>query len=101
MAGHPPTTHLISLWDIDHEGGVLFDDVQKIRSDIHHHRFKAVLAPSSRYDYGVQKKYTVRESLRLPGQGLMPKTGWRVRPTLLMFPKGTKREEIEPVEAER
>ncbi|MEC8379122.1 MAG: glycosyltransferase family 87 protein [Myxococcota bacterium] len=96
MAGHPPTTHLISLWDIDHEGGVLYDDVQKIKADIHNYRFNAVLAPSSRYDYGVMKKYTVRESLRLPGHGLMPKTGWRVRPSLLMFPKGSTPSETAP-----
>jgi hypothetical protein len=87
IAGHQPTTHLISLWDIDHEGGILFDDVDFIRNDISNRRFDAILSPNSRFEFGARKVYTQRETLGLKSRSLMPKTGWRVRPTILMLPK--------------
>jgi hypothetical protein len=88
MAGQPYSAHLIAIWDIDHKGGPLHRDVSKIRTDIKSKRWKALLLANERFDYGRKGVYTQREKIRLPGaKSLMPKVGWKVRPSSLYLPE--------------
>jgi len=91
-AGHPPTLHLIALWDIDHPTGPLKEGVETIKADIANHRFHAVVVGANRRDemkrrdklgFGVKKYYERRISMRSKGKALLPKTGWRVRPVYI------------------
>ena len=43
LAGHPPSAHLIALWDIDHEGGPFEDSVSVIELAIEQQKFGAIL----------------------------------------------------------
>ena len=50
-AGHPPTTHLIALWDIDHENGPLVSGVDSIKEDIRTHRWGTIVSADKRLGF--------------------------------------------------
>ena len=86
-AGHPPTSHLIAIWDIDHPGGVLESSVAHIRSDIANHRWGAVVSANERLGFGLKKHYRRDRIIRPKGSSFYPKIGWKVRPSYLYVPK--------------
>lgn len=87
QAGHPPTTHLIALWDIDHEDGPLVSYVSDIQRDVSKHRWPVIITADKRLGFGVQTHYQVRQTIRPSGNVFKPKVGWKVRPSYLYRPK--------------
>ncbi len=89
QAGYEPTTHLIALWDIDHEGGPLVDYVDDIKSDIANHRWGTIVSADKRLGFGVRQHYEYHRSIRPKGRLFVPKVGWKVRPSYVYRPKKT------------
>jgi hypothetical protein len=88
QAGHPPTAHLIAIWDIDHKGGVLEEYMPSIRKDFSDQRWGTVLSADRRLDFGRKKHYRKLRSIPYKSRGVfMPKIGWKVRPSHLFVPK--------------
>ena len=87
QAGHPPTAHLIALWDIDHEGGPLVDAVESIKTDIQDHRWGTVVSADKRLGFGLPRYYEYHQSIRPKGRTFLPKVGWKVRPSYVYRPK--------------
>ena len=87
QAGHPPTAHLIALWDIDHEGGPLVDSVESIKADIQNHRWGTIVSADKRLGFGLPRYYEYHQSIRPKGRTFLPKVGWKVRPSYVYRPK--------------
>ena len=87
QAGKAPSIALIALWDIDHKGGALHTEAKVIADGIAEHRWAAVLTARSNLKRGLKKYYQRGEFERPRGKALYPKTGWKVRPHALWFPK--------------
>ena len=87
QAGHPPTTHLIALWDIDHDTGPLVSHVADILQDVSIHRWPVIISADKRLGFGVRTHYQVKETIRPSGNSFKPKVGWKVRPSYLYRPK--------------
>lgn len=85
-AGKAPGFHMIALWDIDHEWGPLYDEVDLIRADIEGHRFAGILTVNDRPEYGIREHYVRGPLVRPAGQDLKPRTGWQVRPHRIWEP---------------
>ncbi|MFT4624790.1 MAG: hypothetical protein ACI8PZ_003453 [Myxococcota bacterium] len=87
-AGFAPHGHLIALWDVNHETGPLYADLSELRSDVADGWFGCIVEGGrTKLKQGVQDNYRTIRRLPLRGNSLTPKTGWRVRPTLLLGPK--------------
>ncbi|MBM76772.1 MAG: hypothetical protein CMK59_15295 [Proteobacteria bacterium] len=86
-AGHPPNLHLIALWDIDHDGGALKEDVEAIEQTIKDQKWSAILLANDRFDYGRKKAYPKKELVTALKGGLRPKVGWPATPRLIYYPK--------------
>ena len=89
QSGHSPSTHLIALWDIDHEGGVLYDDVKRIKQDIASQRFSMIVSADRQIDFGIPQYYVYQRSVRAEGNVFLPKIGWKVKPSYVFVPKQT------------
>ncbi len=87
QAGKAPALHLIGLWDIDHEWGPLVAHVATVEGDMADQRWGAVLVASDKLGFGLNDSYRRGPNVKPAGSLLMPKTGWRVRPTRLYVPK--------------
>lgn len=87
QAGHPPTAHLIAIWDIDHKGGPLESSMKGIRKDISTHRWGTICSADRKLDFGIKKNYRSSQTIRPAGRDFMPKIGWKVRPSYLLQPK--------------
>jgi hypothetical protein len=100
-AGKRPYFHLIALWDIMHKESPLRPYGSSVRADLKAQRWQAILgiSPSKSLRYGVEESYwsvarlprEQRFSIGIPkeaGAGAMrTRTGWPVRPQLVMVPK--------------
>lgn len=85
LAGKEPSWHLISLWDTsDHPKGPFPGTARAIDRALKAHRWAAVADAQKSMGYGVRGAYP--ESRPLPGDGFMPKTGWRTRPAMVRTP---------------
>ena len=93
QAGHPPTTHLIALWDIDHENGPLVSGVDSIKEDIRTHRWGTIVSADKRLGFELTKHYEYHQSIRPKGKTFLPKVGWKVRPSYVYRPKSKSQEE--------
>ena len=89
QAGHPATTHLIALWDIDHKQGPLVSYVEDIEHDVSTHRWPVVLSADKRLGFGVREHYRLRKTVRPSRNAFKPKVGWKVRPSYLYRPNKT------------
>ena len=87
QAGHPPTTHLIALWDIDHDSGPLVSGVDSIKEDIRTHRWGTIVSADKRLGFGLTTYYEYHQSIRPKGKTFLPKVGWKVRPSYVYRPK--------------
>ncbi len=90
QAGYAPTTHLIALWDIDHEGGPLVSYVDAIKAEIANHRWGTIVSADKRLGFGIRQHYEYHRSIRPKGRVFVPKVGWKVRPSYVYRPKGTR-----------
>ena len=87
LAGHPPSAHLIALWDIEHTGGPLADYVHVIEQAIEERRFGAILLANDKEDHGRKKYYPFLTKVNYSSKKVFfPKKGWQVRPSNLYFP---------------
>jgi hypothetical protein len=102
LAGKAPSLHLIALWDIDHRGGPLRDQVKVVREAMSQHRWDAIIVapPKGRrraqgLGFGMARFYERAEDLDLQfGQGTFgTRAGWRVRPTQVWVPQDTEARE--------
>lgn len=88
QAGREPGLHLIALWDVNHRGGPYANTTRSFVEAAAQHRWPCIV--TGRRDaqgFGVDKSYALAETFPVPGKAMMPKTGWRVRPTALLVPK--------------
>ena len=91
QAGHPPTAHLIAIWDIDHKDGPLDKYMKGIKEDIKEQRWGTVCSADLRLDFGIKKHYQNYKTIRPKGRTFMPKIGWKVRPSYLLKPRERKK----------
>jgi hypothetical protein len=87
QAGKKGGIALIALWDIDHEGGPLYEEAQVIEQAIAERHWAAVLTGRAELKRGLRKHYKPAPFKRPSGKTLYPKTGWKVRPHALWVPK--------------
>ncbi len=85
QAGHEPSWHLISLWDIRHRKGPFADRVQVLSEAVRNHYWGAILESGDRsgVGLGVRQHYREARTFDWPRQVLMPKAGWKQRPRVL------------------
>lgn len=76
LAGKDPAYALITLWDINHEGGVYVRDVRTIRKAVENHRWDWVIVPDDKLGYGLKEGYHRARSLAPFGPPT--RTGWPV-----------------------
>jgi hypothetical protein len=87
QAGHPPSFHLIALWDINHKDGPFYDGVGQIQQAVQDQYWGTIVDGTRPLRYGIQQHYTETSSFELPKGVFAPKTGWRVRPTRILTPQ--------------
>jgi hypothetical protein len=87
LAGKEPSWHLMSLWDIDHEGGPYRENVSQVTRALRAGHFDAVLSSAEKMDFGIGEGYEPAIQLHLPRRALMPRTGWGRRPTQILKPR--------------
>ncbi len=84
LAGKTPSFHLISLWDVNHRDGPYRKAVGQVTADIRSGRlYEWVLTSEKPMQYGISEGYHMDSRLAIPRGALMPKSGWRARPTQL------------------
>jgi hypothetical protein len=89
QVGRDPSTHLITLWDIDHADGPFVGDLARIRAAAREHHWSCVVQGGrQRMGYGIDESYQVDTTFQFDPKAMMMKTGWRVRPTSVLVPKG-------------
>lgn len=88
QAGFEPGPHLIAIWDIGHKRGPFYRQQREgFGGAARTHRWSCVV-DGGRNDlgFGIPAHYRAETTLRHPGKALVPRTGWRVRPTVIMVP---------------
>jgi hypothetical protein len=85
QAGHEPSWHLISLWDIRHRKGPFIDNVKRLTEASQKRYWGGVLESGDQagVGIGIRGKYRKLKQFRFDGKALMPRTGWRRRPNVL------------------
>lgn len=88
QAGREPGFHLIALWDIAHKTNPFRADVKAVEQAARDHRWGCVVTSGvKKLGFGVDKEYPVVKIVPMSPRAMMPKTGWRVRPTTLQYPR--------------
>ena len=87
MVGKEPSFALIALWDITHARSPLRREARAIDRAILEQRYDAIILASRKFEYGLKKAYEQTGSIHLKGRALMPKSGWRARPTVIFQPR--------------
>ena len=85
-AGHAPQAHLISVWDLDHRGGPLYDEVQVFTDAVRGQHWGAIVTSQRDLGFGLERAYRLRTQLH-HGRALRPRTGWPVELTGIWTPK--------------
>ena len=107
-AGHPPSLHLIALWDVDYRHGPYAETREMLRSAMLERHWGAIVDGEKTFEkpseadrrrrsclssggcpggrYGVADAYRVSETFRI-GAALRGKSGWRARPGALLVPR--------------
>ena len=92
QAGREPSPHLIAIWDIRYEHGPFFDGMAQLAQAAKDHRWSCVVKGGRQaLGFQIEQQYEVIETFRIPPKAMMPKTGWRVRPTDLLAPRSPDR----------
>ncbi len=89
QAGREPGFQLIALWDVSHPTTPVRGGPRDVTAAANEHRWGCVVLPSAgrKLGYGVDAAYADRRPVPMSTKAMMPKTGWRVRPSILAFPK--------------
>ncbi len=90
QAGHPPSIHMIAIWDLNHAEGPYVDEVKTVLPEAaKDHYWGCVVQGTGRHQvkYGVQGQYEHARWLQPPANAMRPMTGWRVRPTEILTPR--------------
>jgi hypothetical protein len=87
-AGQAPSVHFEALWDLDYPGGPFRADLDAIREAVRERRWALVLLGNRDFPYALHDHYEPSDTLiEDKDRSLMPKTGWRARPTRVLVPK--------------
>lgn len=86
QAGHAPSFHLIALWDIRHPEGPFRDGVKVINAAIHDRHWATIVDARETMQFGVRRYYKEAKAFEHRGRALMPRTGWRRRPGVMLTP---------------
>ncbi len=88
QVGREPGFHLIALWDIAHPTNPFRGGARAVERAAADHRWACVVHGGNRkLGFGIDKQYPVVRPVSVPSRAMMPKTGWRVRPTVLLLPR--------------
>lgn len=89
LAGKAPSLPLISLWDIDHKRGPLYQSPSVLELAFREQRWAAVLVGSKELRHGIKQYYEPGPRLSLPGGAFNTRSGWQVKPKELWLPRAT------------
>jgi hypothetical protein len=85
-AGHPPSVHLMGLWDLDYEG-VPFPEHRRVMTDaIRDRHWALVFGSSAKFRYPLGEGYEATGVIAEDG-ALKPKSGWRASPDRVFVPR--------------
>jgi hypothetical protein len=88
MAGKQPSTPLISIWDISHKDGPMYEQSKLFDQALAEHKWDYLLMPSRGMKHGMDKHYTKDHRIPIQGGGtFMTRTGWRTRPAWIHVPR--------------
>ncbi|MEY3212442.1 MAG: hypothetical protein RIT28_2923 [Pseudomonadota bacterium] len=87
LVGKKPSLPLISLWDIQHKRGPLYQNPSVVEEAMAKQVWAALLVSQKDIKYGQREHYKEGARIRLPGRAFNTRTGWRVRPAALWVPK--------------
>lgn len=87
QAGHPPSLHMIGLWDLAYSGGPYELEARVVQQAIADQYWGAVLQGSRPFTYPLDGSYVVERSIAESGTALDPKSGWPVRPVRILVPR--------------
>lgn len=88
QVGRAPSPHLIAIWDIDHPEGPFLAGMGRLTAAARSHRWACVVKGGRQpIGFGVEANYKPSTTFRVPAKAMMPKTGWRVKPSDLLVPK--------------
>ncbi|MCK6520935.1 hypothetical protein L6R49_05765 [Myxococcota bacterium] len=87
LVGKQPSLPLISLWDIQHKRGPLYQNPSVVEEAMARQAWAALLVSQKDIKYGQREHYKEGARVRLPARAFNTRTGWRVRPAALWVPK--------------
>lgn len=87
LAGKQPSVPLISLWDIDHKRGPLYQEPSVVELALGERRWAAVLVGTKEIRHGIKEYYTPGPKLNIPAGAFNTRTGWQVKPKELWIPR--------------
>lgn len=93
LAGKTPSVPLISLWDIDHKRGPLYEEPSVVEQAMAEQKWAAVLMGSKEIKHGVKLYYEPGPKISIPGGAFNTRTGWQVKPKELWLPIPQGRDE--------
>lgn len=85
LAGKKPSFGLITLWDIDHDGGPFRSGVKRIREAITDHYWASIVLPDDKMGFGLKDAYQ-RDHL-FHSRPVATKTGWPVKIRSVWVPR--------------
>lgn len=86
QAGFEPSTHLISLWDINHPLSPRRDLINDLEVAANRYHWGCILGGNTLLLQGLDAPYSRVVPLDLPEGALVPRAGWRARPTVIRLP---------------
>ncbi|HHO52226.1 MAG TPA: hypothetical protein ENK18_15455 [Deltaproteobacteria bacterium] len=87
-AGRPPSIHAMAVWDCDHEGGPLLDELSSIATALRQHEWVLVFGGTHPFLGKLTDHYVPIEVIVEPSDPLFwPNTGFMGRPWRLMVPR--------------
>lgn len=86
QAGHRPGPHLIALWDVIHPDSPFPHQRGVFQAAIAGRHWKTVVDGRPSLGMGLPRHYEAVHTAPIAGRTLMPRTGWRRRPQVLLAP---------------
>lgn len=87
QAGHPPSLHMISVWDLIVAGGPYEQEVVSVKRAIDERYWGAVIEGDRSFNYPLDGRYQVDRVVAERDGVLQPRSGWRVRPVRVLVPR--------------
>ena len=86
QAGYTPSFPLIALWDVEHEGTPFPGAKRAVSEAVRDHFYGAVIETSNGSRLGTAKAYAREIPVTGDRDALRTKTGWGVRPRVILLP---------------